>query len=93
MKCSIHPLDFVKTPEGAIAIVDGVKTTQGEVNVSITFVGFNHTQEKNAWWREDELEVVDSLPHILAKTMAHSMDFDCKRTAEELFSITSRLSV
>lgn len=88
----IYPLDFVKTPEGAIAIVDGVKTAQGEVEVSITFVGFNHTQERNAWWREDELEVIDSLPHILAKTMAHPMDFECRKTAEKLFSIISRNS-
>lgn len=91
MKYSIQPLDFVKTPKGAIAIVDGVSTMQGKVNVSITFIGYNDT-ERNAWWREDELEVIDSLPHILAKTMAHPMDFECKRTAEELFSIASRYS-
>lgn len=85
----IYPLDFVKTPKGAVAIVDGVTTIQGEIEISITFIGYNNT-EKNAWWREDELEVIDSLPHILAKTMAHPMDSECRKTAEELFSIASR---
>ncbi len=68
----MKPLDFVRTPEGAVALVT---ETNGPYNglgrqASITFIGA-HRGEKSAWWDEDELVVIDSLPRLLAHCTAH----------------------
>lgn len=65
----MKPLDFVKTPKGNFAIIREVS----ESGASIEFIGevsmFNH--EKNAWWDAEELQIIDSLPNLLARTMSH----------------------
>lgn len=67
----MKPLDFVRTPNGAIAIVTETNMTQGHHIACIDFIGTNLTQERNAWWYEEELQVIDSLPHLLARELAH----------------------
>lgn len=64
----MQPLDIVRTPKGGIAIIS--ETNNGGSQASINWLGPS-TREKNAWWREDELEVVNSLPRVLAMMTAH----------------------
>ena len=67
----IKALDFVRTPNGALALVTETHALWGGARqASIRFVGPS-LGERNAWWNEDELEVVDSLPRILAYSIAH----------------------
>lgn len=65
----MKPLDFVKTPKGNFAIIQEVSDS----GASIEFIGevskFN--REKNAWWEASELQIIDSLPNLLARTMSH----------------------
>lgn len=64
----ILPLDFVKTPQGHLALV--TETNDNGEQVSITYIETN-VYEKNAWWRSSELEVVNSLPYLLARQLRH----------------------
>lgn len=66
----LKPLDIVQTPKGAIALVVEVA---GDGCASINYLaGSARTGEHNAWWCSgDGLVVLDSLPHLLAKAMAH----------------------
>ena len=54
-----------------------IKETQelnGKTEASITFIGDgNPTKEKNAWWQENELVVLDNLPSLLSRNLAHPM--------------------
>ena len=65
----IKALDIVRTPKNAIAVV--TETNTGGQSVSIVFIGENTTGEHNAWWNASDLTVIDSIPKILAKEMAH----------------------
>lgn len=63
-------LDIVKTPEGGIAFI--TETLNGGKEASITFInGLNIGGEKNAWWPERDLEVIDSIPRLLANATCH----------------------
>jgi hypothetical protein len=63
-------LDFVKTPKGFIALIK--ETNNNGEQASIDFVGGgNPSGEKSAWWSKEELEVIDSLPHMLARSTCH----------------------
>ena len=70
-KRKIRPLDFVLTPEGNIALVDETNGDAGSIEVSITFINPEHGEEYNAWWKEEDLKVINSLPYILANGMRH----------------------
>ena len=70
-KREIRPLDFVLTPGGNIALVNETNEDNGLINVSITFINPEHGEEHNAWWREEDLKVINSLPYILANGMRH----------------------
>lgn len=65
------PLDFVRTPKGAIALV--TETNDEGRSASIRFLGGGSpTGEKSAWWEDgDGLVVIDSLPRLLADATAH----------------------
>jgi hypothetical protein len=68
----MKPLDFVTTEAGNIGMITEVSTTQGVHTACIAFLkGFEG--EKNAWWSEDEIYVVDSLPDLLARKLCHPM--------------------
>lgn len=71
IKRGIRPLDFVLTPKGNIALVDETNGDDESVEVSITFINPEHGGERNAWWREEELKIINSLPYILADGMRH----------------------
>ncbi len=64
-------LDFVRTPKGAIALV--TETNECGRSAAISFIGENTTSEHNAWWDRDELEVIDSLPRLLATNTKHPL--------------------
>lgn len=40
--------------------------------LSVAWIGPNSDLLKNAWWEQDELEKIDSLPHLLAREMTNS---------------------
>lgn len=66
----MRPLDFVRTPKGNIALI--TETNSHGLQASISFIGKqNRDNEKNAWWDEKELEVIDTLPHLIAVNMCH----------------------
>ena len=71
IKREIRPLDFVLTPEGNIALVKETNEDAESIKVSITFINPEHGEEYNAWWREEDLKVINSLPYILASDMSH----------------------
>mgnify|MGYP000130536344 CR=1 FL=1 len=39
--------------------------------LSIAWIGPNSDLLKNAWWEQEELEKLDSLPHLLAREMTN----------------------
>lgn len=38
---------------------------------SIEWLGDGNRHLHNAWWEQEKLEKIDSLPHLLARNMAH----------------------
>lgn len=38
---------------------------------SIEWIGAGNKHLHNAWWEQEKLEKIDSLPHLLARNMAH----------------------
>lgn len=78
-------LDIVITPGGGIAIIK--ETNNNGKQASIDYINeLNPNQEHNAWWFEKDLKVIDSLPNILAKAMAHPFG-DGKKDVEIFFKI------
>ena len=72
----LKPLDIVKTPGAGIAIVseiaDRSKSGHG-FEVSVNYLdGCNPAKEKNAWWKDHELVLLDNIPRILSSMIAHS---------------------
>lgn len=66
----IRPLDIVRTPKGAIALV--VEVSRLPVGVSIVyFPNQEKTYEHNAWWRPELLHVLGSLPAMIGNALAH----------------------
>lgn len=63
-------MDIVKTPKGSIAVITETNSKGTEASISF-FRGFDSTNEKNAWWYEGELQIVDNLPRLLSEAMAH----------------------
>jgi hypothetical protein len=65
----VKPLDFVKTPKGNIAIIVEMSGS----GASIEFIGNidRFKREKSAWWDAEELVVIDNLPNLLTRSLAH----------------------
>ena len=63
-------LDIVVTPKGGIAVV---KETYAEgKRVSIDYINnCNKHHERNAWWNAEDLQIIDSIPRLLANAMYH----------------------
>jgi len=82
----MKPLDIVRTPKGAYALI--IETGDGGVDAAISyFGGGNPTGERNAWWSEGEgLVVVDNLPHLLSCATANPFGRG-KADAEKFFPI------
>jgi hypothetical protein len=63
-------LDIVRTPKGAIGFI--TETKDNGQTASINFIGdTNKEWEKNAWWDLGELEIIDSIPKMVATAMCH----------------------
>lgn len=63
-------LDIVRTPGGGIAFI--TETNNNGKEASINYIGgINPKGEYNAWWNVKELEVIDSIPKMLALATAH----------------------
>lgn len=76
-------LDIVRTPKGGIAFV--TETNYNGKSASINYIGdLNIGNERNAWWDEQELTVIDSIPKMIAMATAHPFGIG-KRDVEELF--------
>ena len=65
----MKPLDFVRTPKGALALV--VETNEAGREASIEYICRCETGEHNAWWDKSDLTVIDSLPRLIASRIAH----------------------
>lgn len=82
----IKPLDIVKTPKGGIAMVTECSpaTDSWPVNkYSIDYI-INPEHERNAWWMENELEKLVSIPVLIAKAMCHPFG-DNEHKVEQVF--------
>ena len=67
---NMKALDIVRTPKGAIGFI--TETNNNGKTASITFIGdTNKGREKNAWWDLGQLEVIDSIPKMLALATCH----------------------
>ena len=63
-------LDIVRTPKGAIGFI--TETNDNGQKASINFIGnTNKEGEHNAWWNLGELEVIDSIPKMIAMATCH----------------------
>ena len=65
----MKPLDFVRTPKGNIAMIIEVSTLNAP-SASIRFLE-KRAGERSAWWNENELEVIGSLPDLLSQNLKH----------------------
>lgn len=88
----IKPLDIVKTPAGGIAIV--TETNNQGQDIVISYIeSCNPLNEKNAWWHISDtkkLKVIDSLPRLLAASMAHPFG-DGETDVEYFFGIKNNM--
>ena len=67
---SMKALDIVRTPKGGIAFI--TETNNEGKQASIKYIGdLNPGNERGAWWDESELEVIDSLPKMIAMATCH----------------------
>ena len=63
-------LDIVRTPNGSIGFI--TETNDSGKQAVVTFIGdLRKEQDRNAWWGKEELEVIDSIPCLLANATAH----------------------
>lgn len=66
----MRALDIVRTPKGGIAFI--TETNDNGKTASISYINnLNTSNEHNAWWDEDELEVIDSIPRLIADATCH----------------------
>ena len=69
----MQPLDFIRTKAGSIGMI--TETNNKGTQASVDFIykvkpdGLNG--EKNAWWKEEELEILTSLPLLLSEATCH----------------------
>lgn len=63
-------LDIVRTPKGSIGFI--TETNEEGNSASIDFIGdLKDSADRNSWWSSGELEVIDSIPRLLAEATAH----------------------
>lgn len=84
----MKPLDFVKTPSGAFAIVTEISEYQGEGatqrTASIRFIGPTGPGDFSAWWPVGQLTYLDSLPNLLTMSLLHPFSSN-KQLAKTFF--------
>jgi hypothetical protein len=70
MIITMKALDIVRTPKGGIAFI--TETNDNGKKASISYINnLNIGEEHNAWWNENELEVIDSIPRLIAEATCH----------------------
>ena len=63
-------LDIVRTPKGGIAFI--TETNDNGKQASINYINkLNIGSEHNAWWDVKDLEVIDSIPRLIADATCH----------------------
>lgn len=63
-------LDIVRVSSGSIGFI--TETNNEFKSASVDFIKtLSKRNDKTAWYYESELEVIDSIPRLLAKAMAH----------------------
>lgn len=63
-------LDIVRTPKGGIAFI--TETNDNGKKASISYINdLNIGNEHNAWWDVNELDVIDSIPRLIAYATCH----------------------
>ncbi len=65
----MKPFDIIKTPTGGIGII--TETNHGGTQAHVEFINNLYKGEKTAWWRPEELEIIDSLLRIIGSAMCH----------------------
>ena len=56
--------------KGGIAFITETNNNGKQANISY-INNLNIGKEHNAWWNEDELEVIDSIPRLIADATCH----------------------
>lgn len=82
-------LEIVRTPKGAIGLI--TETSDKGKSASVLFLqNQKPTGEKNAWWDEGELEVLDSIPRMIAVSMVHPFGVG-ETEANQNFKISKKI--
>lgn len=75
---TMKPLDFVKSREhdDMIGIITEIHTHKNTKEIeycecSITWIGNNIYALKSAWWQISEIRIIDNLPNLLSRVLAH----------------------
>lgn len=74
---TLKPLDFVRPniKKNKIGIITEISSNicndKIYYSASIEWIGGNN-ELKTAWWDEDEIKVVDSLPRLLSRELCHA---------------------
>lgn len=86
----IKPLDFVRIKnsvgkyyescEKHVGLVTEVNSVDGSCSVEWLEDGGKYL--RNAWWGEDELVKIDSLPNLLTRKLAHPLGRNAKNADE-----------
>jgi hypothetical protein len=82
----LKPLDIVRTPKGGIAVIteSGLPSKfNNNDRHSIDFID-NPYREYNAWWNDNELQYLTSIPALLTNAMAHPFGNN-KKLGEKYF--------
>lgn len=87
----MKPLDIVRTPSGAIGWITEVNKSLFDESkqASINFIGNLSNGDKNAWWPERHLEVIDSIPRMLALATCHPSGSG-RKVAKESFPLENQ---
>lgn len=70
-----------------VGIVVEVQGVSG--NCSIDWIGKDPNPPHNAWWEQSDLELMDSLPSIIARNMVHPFGNNAQYV-EEQFPVVER---
>ena len=83
----IKPLDIVRTPKGGIAMVSECSLADHSLNINRYSIDFitNTENEHNAWYLENELEYLASIPILISKAMCHPFGNNA-RDVEKIFN-------
>lgn len=89
----IKPLDIVRVPKGAIAIVTECSPASNNLNINRYSINYldkkDPLREYNAWWDESELIYINSIPILIAEAMCHPFGNNRKHVKQIFQNITN----